>query len=105
LTIALAYLDRRQAEVDAIESEAVGQLVDRLKDVPQACMRIRSIFLIKYEDVRGPVLVVRTLSPLEVHALERFPEVQGNPRTALEALATAVTSLQSVGTDEKPLIP
>jgi hypothetical protein len=104
-SLELAYLDRRQADVDAIESEAVRRLVDSLKDVPQACLRIGSIFLIKYEDVRGPVLVVRTLSPLEVHALVRFPEVQGNPRTALEALATAVASLQTVGTEEKPLIP
>lgn len=53
-SLELAYLDRRQADVDAIESEAVRRLVDSLKDVPHACVRIGSIFLIKYEEVRGP---------------------------------------------------
>jgi hypothetical protein len=100
----LSYLDRRQADVDAVESEAVRRLVDSLKDVPQACLRIGSIFLIKFQDSHGPVLVVRTLSPLEAHTLERFPEIQRNPRVALEALATAMTALQAADREGKPLV-
>lgn len=70
----LAYLDRHQAEVDATKAAAVQQLLESLENVPQACIRIGSILLLKFEDSRGPVVLIRTLSQLEIHALERYPE-------------------------------
>jgi hypothetical protein len=59
-------------------------------------MRVGSILLIKFSDENGAVLLSRNLSQLEIRALERFPEIQKNPRTVLEALGTAVDSLDTV---------
>ncbi len=88
----LRISDRPQAEVDVREAEAARTLLSGLSDVPQACVRLGSIFVVKYQDAGGPVVLIRNLSQLELHALERFPEIQRNPRQALDALATAVAS-------------
>jgi len=90
--IELASLDVRQAEVDSVEAQAVTRLIEALKEIPHACIRAGSVFVVKYEGSHGPVILARNLSPLEVHTLESFPEIQTNPRTALEALATAIAS-------------
>lgn len=95
----LNYLDRHQAEVDATKAGAVQQLLDSLANVPQACIRVGSIFLLKYENTRGPVVLIRTLSQLEIHALEKYPEIQTDPPKALEALATAVAALEPADMD------
>jgi hypothetical protein len=50
--------------------------------------------LIKYQDERGPIVLMRSLSQLEIRALERYPEIQMRPREALQALGTAVTTLE-----------
>ncbi|MEU7891232.1 ANTAR domain-containing protein [Nonomuraea sp. NPDC049152] len=90
----LITLDVRQAEVDGKLAEAVSTLVASLADVPEACLRVGSILLIKHPTVNGPALVTRNLSQLEIRALERFPEIQANPRMALAGLATAVASIE-----------
>ncbi|KAA9156674.1 oxidoreductase [Amycolatopsis acidicola] len=95
----VATLDRQQAEVDVRSAEAVGRLLASLQEVPQACVRAGSIMLVKYPGEHGPVVLSRTLSQLEIAAFERFPEIQSKPRQALEALATAVVSLQ----EDEPL--
>lgn len=88
--IELAQLDKRQAEVDGVQSEAVARLLEVLQEVASACIRSGSVLIIKYDAGQGPVVIARTLSPVEVHTLDRFPEIQTDPRKALEALATAV---------------
>lgn len=93
----LAYLDARQAEVDARTAEAVTQLIASLNGVPQACLRVGSILVVKYYDDGAPVLLTRNLSQLEIHALERFPEIQTKPPGVLGALATAVENLPPTG--------
>ena len=97
----LAKLGSRQADVDLKEASAVANLVSCVGDIPQACLRLGSILLVKFQDSAGPTIIVRTLSDLEMVAIERFPEVQTSPRLTLEALAIAVSSLDSpVGYDE-----
>ncbi|MFI6599392.1 response regulator [Nonomuraea sp. NPDC050536] len=93
--VELIALDARQAEVDGKLAEAVSTLVTSLADVPEACLRVGSILLIKHETPAGPALVTRNLSQLEIRALERFPEIQTNPRTALAGLATAIASIET----------
>jgi hypothetical protein len=88
----LRYLERTQAEVDVKQAEAAQRLIGSLAEVPQACLRAGSLLLLKYQDAMGPVVLCRTLSQLELHALERYPEIQKNPRHVLDALATAVAS-------------
>jgi CspA family cold shock protein len=90
----LQHLDSKQAEVDSKIGETVGQLIASLEEIPQACLRAGSILLIKYQDERGPILLMRSLSQLEIRAFERYPEIQMRPREALERLGTAVTTLE-----------
>jgi hypothetical protein len=90
----LKGIDALQAEVDSKAAAAVVELVGSLQEVPQACIRVGSILLIKFLDEKGPILMVRSLSQPEIRALERFPEIQTKPRYALEALATALVSLE-----------
>ncbi|MEU4228193.1 response regulator [Nonomuraea sp. NPDC026600] len=89
----LVALDAHQAEVDGKVAEAVSTLVASLADIPEACLRVGSILLIKHEAEGRPVLVTRTLSQVEIRTLERFPEIQKYPRTVLASLATAIASL------------
>lgn len=89
--IELSLLESKQAAVDVQEAQAARMLIDSIANVPQACLRVGSVLVVKYQDAGGPVLLTRNLSKLEMHALERFPEIQKNPRQALDALATAVT--------------
>ena len=59
-------------------------------------MHVRSILLIKFADPHGPVLLTRSLSQVEIAALERCPEILRNPRTALQALGDAVDNLDDL---------
>jgi hypothetical protein len=93
--VELNYLDTKQAEVDGKEAEAVSKLVGALENVPEACVRLGSILLIKYQISTGPIIVTRNLSQVELRALERFPEIQTKPSNVLSGLATAVASLES----------
>jgi hypothetical protein len=98
--IELVALDSHQASFDSKEAEAVSALLQSLENIPQACIRLGSIFLVKFQDERGPVLLVRNLSQLEMRALKKYPEIQTEPRKALEALSTAVAEMDH---DEPPL--
>jgi hypothetical protein len=89
--IELNILGSKQAAVDVQEAQAARMLIESIADIPQACLTLGSVLVVKYQDAGGPVLLSRNLSQLEVHALERFPEIQKNPRQVLDALATAVT--------------
>jgi hypothetical protein len=89
--IELNAFDSKQAAVNVREAQAARMLIDAIADVPQACLRLGSVLVLKYQDAAGPVLLTRNLSQVEMHALERFPEIQKNPRQVLDALATAVT--------------
>ena len=86
----LKYLGLNQAESDVREAEAASLLIGSLAEVQQACLRVGSLLVVKYQDAGGPVVLTRNLSQLELHALERFPEIQKNPRQTLDAIATAV---------------
>jgi hypothetical protein len=92
--VELAQVDRRQADVDDKLASAAGRLLDSLKDVPEACVRVGSILIVKYQGPRGQHVLVRTMSSIEVQAWERFPGIQADPRSALTMLATAVASLE-----------
>lgn len=96
----LANLDLKQAEVDVREGQAVANLIAALKDVPRACLRVGSILLIKYSVEDVPVIVSRQLSQLEIHTLERYPEIQRVPEKALEALTMAIENLELPSADQ-----
>lgn len=88
----LRHIDNLQADVDSKEAEAVAGLLQSLEALPQACILIGSILLIKGTDSGGPFVLVRTLSPTEVSMFQRFPEIQMRPTEVLERLAMAVSA-------------
>ncbi|WP_143264000.1 hypothetical protein [Amycolatopsis kentuckyensis] len=81
-----------QADADLKSAQAVSGLIKDLAEIPSACIRIGSLFLVKYQTSHGPVLLTRNLSVKEMQALERFPEIQKEPSKALELLAFTVSS-------------
>ncbi|SCL43902.1 hypothetical protein GA0070604_0061 [Micromonospora eburnea] len=101
--VELTVVDSRQAAYDSTEAEAVHKLIESLQDIPRACMRVGSIFIVKYQAVGESVILVRNLSQMEVRALERFPEIQSSPERAFAALATAVESMDEVRTQSEPI--
>lgn len=89
--VEIAYLDEQQADVNAKESASVTQLIQSLESVPEACLQVGSLLILKRTSANGAASVVaRRLSQMEVRALERYPEIQGNPAKVLDALATVV---------------
>lgn len=86
------YSGDRQDGMEERASVVVKNLLESLKDVPRVCVRVGSLLLIKYEERGVPVVLVRTLSQVEIRILERFPEIQRNPVKVLSELATALAS-------------
>jgi Domain of unknown function (DUF5753) len=86
----LLTIDSKQAQIDGQTAAAVQNLVDSLREVPTACVRVGSILLIKYTRIDGVVVFVRSLSQVEIRIFEQFPEIQRKPEKALEALAFAL---------------
>ena len=95
----LAQLDLRQADVDVRQADAVNKLLRSLESVPRACVRAGSVLVIKYPDPASgePIVIVRNLSQLELHAPGSFPAVQKSPEGVLEALTMAIESLAADG--------
>jgi hypothetical protein len=91
--VELAGLELNQSEVDQREANAIASLLSELRDAPRACVRAGSVVVAKFTTLEGPVVVARTLSQIEIRALEHFPEVQRHPEKFLEALVFAVESL------------
>jgi hypothetical protein len=92
----LQLLDLNQAEVDNMLADAFSKTVESVADATSVCVRVGSIFLIKYLGPEGPVVVSRTLSPLEMKTLEKHPEIQRIPHHAFDALALAISSLDDI---------
>jgi hypothetical protein len=91
--IEMRYLDSEQADIDQKVAEAQASLIDSLADISNACIRAGSILLIKYTGTNGPVVFTRNLSQLEISILEKYPEIQRTPQTALDALALAMSEM------------
>lgn len=86
----LQILDKHQAEVNSREGETVANLLDSLEGVSAACITVGSLVILKYETDAGPVFHARQLSPSELRAVERFPDLHKNPKKFFESLADAV---------------
>jgi hypothetical protein len=98
--VAMLYaVDEKQAQVDAKFAAVVAGLVDALREVPNACIRAGATLLIKYEDSGRQFIQSRKLTDIEVQAIERYPEIQNDPRKALLALAMAVDKIGSRASD------
>jgi AcrR family transcriptional regulator len=100
----LAQLDLRQSEVDQRTAAALKDVLESVEPIPRACIRIGSLLIAKYPDGAGaPVLLVRQLSQKDIAAIDRYPELQGNPEKILSLLSMiAPESLSVDGPFDEP---
>jgi hypothetical protein len=82
--------DDKQAQVDKQVAEVFSKLIEAIRDVPEACITAGSTLLLKYQVGGQPKIVGRRLTPREVYALEKHPEIQNEPSKTIAALAMAV---------------
>ncbi len=85
-----------QAEVDSKQAAAAADLITAVAAVPTACVKVGSLLLIKYAVAPNddPIVLVRSLSPREVQAIDRYPAILKNPETALDALNMAIAAAE-----------
>jgi hypothetical protein len=89
----LQSIHRIQAEVDAMQSTAVSQLLKALEGTPNAIVQIGSILLIKV----GGVTSVRNLTQLELAHLERNPDLFRDPAAAFRELQRINQEFHQIG--------
>ncbi len=97
-----SYLNERVGENNLKEAQALSEVIGALNDIPHACIRVGSLLLVKRTGPDGPVVLTRSLSPLEIRVLEKFPEIQKDPLTVLDLLANALTFKEDHLTLEPP---
>jgi hypothetical protein len=93
--VELRLLDLEQAQVNDQESLAIARLIESLAEIPEACIVVGSLVLVKLQRSGQPVFLSRSLSPREMKALERFPELHKDPGRFFEALSLAVSELDT----------
>jgi hypothetical protein len=81
------YLDKPQAEANAHQAEAVSSLVNALKEVPDACIQVGSLLMVKITGADGkPMVLARTLTAQELKLLEENQPMLRCPDRILEWL-------------------
>jgi predicted HTH transcriptional regulator len=81
-------------EVDRIET--VSSLVNALQDIPQACLQVGSLLMVKTTGADGrPIVSTRTLTALELRLLEGNQLMLGDPDRILEWLNNSENDLVS----------
>lgn len=81
------YLDKPQAEANAHQAEAVSSLVNALKEVPDACIQVGSLLMVKTTGTDGkPMVLARTLTAQELKLLEENQPMLRCPDRILEWL-------------------
>jgi transcriptional regulator NrdR family protein len=96
----IAHLDLRQAELDVQTADAVMKLVRSLDDVSNAVIRVGSLLIVKQSSPTGPTIVARTLSQVEIRAMEQYPEIIRQPNNVLEELTLAIQSMDTASNAE-----
>jgi hypothetical protein len=85
-----ALLDERQAEIDAKKAEAISSVLSSIENVSNVCIQVGSILIVKVTSFAGDsTITARTMTPTEVLALSKLPEVQRDPRKVIDALGLA----------------
>lgn len=81
--------------IDRQMAEAVSWLIQSLESVPTACVRLKSIVIVKYTLNEDAVVLARSLSAKEMRAIECYPEMTQKPERFLDSLALAVDRLEA----------
>jgi hypothetical protein len=83
--VELQVLDRFQAGVDGVTSDAVAKLITALNQTKGAVIQVGSVLLVKVDDT----IVVRQLTPREMTHWQDNPGLFKDPRAALPELQRA----------------
>lgn len=89
---------KQQSEIDKNQSEALLNILNSVERIPNAAIRIGSLIIVKITDkVTGDANVqVRSLSILEMHTLNKNPELLQNPRKILSTLAKEISKNKEI---------
>lgn len=93
--IEVQLVGKHIAGVDRQMAEAVAFLIQALEPVPNACIRFKSIVIVKYTLNGDGVVLARSLSAKEMRAIESYPEMSQKPDRFLDSLALAVDRLEA----------
>lgn len=82
-----AYLDKPQAEANQTQADAAAKLISALQNVPNACIQVGTLLLVKVTRQDGTCTVaVRTLTATELKRLEENQSALRRPEEILEML-------------------
>jgi len=84
---------KQQSEIDKNQSEALLNILKSVENIPNAAIRIGSLIVVKITDksTSDASVQVRSLSILEMHTLNKNPELLQNPKEILYALANEIS--------------
>lgn len=88
--------DTHGAVIDGEVALAVSGLVSSFSEVSSACIRVGPILFVKYTNGSDPIILVRTLSQIEINAFEQSPEIQSDPVKVFQALALAINEIDGL---------
>lgn len=75
----LAYLDKIQSEVNKNNSEAAKFLMDAVKDIPNAAIKMGSLIIVKTTNEEIPSVLILNLTMEQVIELDKNPMLMNNP--------------------------
>lgn len=94
------HIDKPQAEANKLNADSFSAIMKSLEGVDDACVQLGNILLVKYTPLTvvpcKPKVVVRTLSPLEMHAIEQDQTLLKEPRAIIRQLELLTESDASV---------
>lgn len=99
--VELEQVEKRQAQVNATNIDAVAGLIDKLNNTPAAVVQIGSLILIKTSET----LVVRELTQAEQATLRDNPILLTNPDAAAAVLMPTHRAGAAVAVEQAPEVP
>lgn len=86
---------KQQSEIDKNQSEALANIIKSMDRVDNGIVRIGSLLVIKITDsvTKAVNIQVRTLTVLEMYAINQRPSLLRNPESLLDNLANVIIDL------------
>ncbi len=80
-------ITKQQSEIDKNQAEAVSSIIESIKEIPNAAIKVGSILIVKITISNTPTISVKDLSLSEMLALENKPSLLKKPTELLESLS------------------
>jgi len=84
--IKLHTITKQQSEIDKNQAEAVSSIIESIKEIPNAAIKVGSILIVKITVSNTPTIAVKNLSLNEMLELENKPSLLKSPAELLECL-------------------